>query len=698
MRNNCANWKGFVIGAKDVHDPQYPAVVWPYMVGQRDGDNDGETGSDTLAAPPDPLNPGNGAKILFQGQMSQRTFRQRYAVVTVDGVAHSEMIHYAVDAPSGFQVPAADEALQKDLINPNIPADIMYESLSWTRMGISPNRTVYSWVDRKYDDFMFMHWRIINNGLWSNTGKRTIQQYGGVHDTVRAVMMSLCYQWDDRGRGSNLTNSGGQDNNDGLWHYYGKDYDGARTEDMRLVWVRDGDQDPSKYDAVATGLPSQDDYGDPRPITGELLSARHMGLMILHWDKAVSDRRDDIAQPMTCGWGEGGGSLDQNWRTARDGHEVKYRQMRYGYQYGDIYYEGDITDTPARGAHPFGGSWIKASNDLPDRETWWPGSIVGVTDEVTQVEQQLGMGPTDIPPNDTLNALYVEAVAGHSLPYAAWVGREWAAGRLTDAQKDAIVDQCQDSLFTVMRRAKAIYESATFPDGHGGTRFASTRDELHVAYAAAIAAGKLSLSPPAPASFTVVSGKSKVSLYWTLNTTTGSNIAGWRVYRAVADFRGDSAWTKIYDGPPSVLGYVDKGVTPGFSYYYYLTTYDANGLESTMHTRTNAAAIPLTGDDTGVLDADRALRFALEQNAPNPFNPTTTIRFSVAASGPTRLDIYSTNGQLIRTLVNGSVAAGVNSVQWDGKDAMGRPVASGTYLYRLTNGTNTSVRRMVLVR
>lgn len=692
-RQNLANFKGFVIGAKDVRDPQFPGVLWPYMVGMRDGHNDGETGADTLAAPMDPLVPANGTQILFRGRTVRRTFRQAYPAVSVDGVASTRFNHFAVDGPAGFTVPAADEAYQKDFINPNLPADLTLETMSWTRMGVSPNRTVYSFVDRRNDDFMFWHWRLINNGVWSTTGNRTFQQYGGVHDTVRAVMMSLMFQWDRASRGGNRTNSNGQDASDTIWNYYGVDYDGAKTEDMRLVWVRDGDQDASKYNAPSG---KQDDYGDPDPVTGALLSARDAGLMFLHWDRATNDRRDDPAQPMTLGWGEGGSDNDENIRTTREGHEAKYNQMRYGYEYFGTYYPGDVTTTPARGAHPFGGSWIKASNDPAVSDTYWPGQVLGLDNQVTEVEQQCGLGPVDIPPNDTLNGLFVTAVKGLELPYAAQIGKAWMAGTLTDAQKNEIVFSAKDSVFKAMRQAKSVYESLTFPDGQGGQRLASTSAELEASFGAAIAAGKLALSPPAPATFQVVAGKSKISTYWTLNTTTGSSIAGYRLYRAEADFKGDSAWTMIYQG--TNLGFMDTNVTPGFSYYYYLTTYDANGNESTMHTRTDVPAIPLAGTDTGVLDADRALRFALDQNAPNPFNPTTTIRFSVAAAGPTRLDIYSTNGQIIRTLVNGAVSVGANSVQWDGKDMTGRPVASGTYLYRLTNGQNTSVRRMILVR
>ena len=94
----------------------------------------------------------------------------------------------------------------------------------------------------------------------------------------------------------------------------------------------------------------------------------------------------------------------------------------------------------------------------------------------------------------------------------------------------------------------------------------------------------------------------------------------------------------------------------------------------------------------------RPLAFALQQNAPNPFNPRTSIRFTTTQSAPARLAVYGTDGRLVRTLVDGSTKSGAHQVIWDGLDAVGRDVSSGVYLYRLTGVEGTIVRRMLLVR
>ncbi|MFQ5585115.1 MAG: FlgD immunoglobulin-like domain containing protein, partial [Calditrichia bacterium] len=90
--------------------------------------------------------------------------------------------------------------------------------------------------------------------------------------------------------------------------------------------------------------------------------------------------------------------------------------------------------------------------------------------------------------------------------------------------------------------------------------------------------------------------------------------------------------------------------------------------------------------------------FELAQNYPNPFNPSTTIRYNLTKSSQISLRIYNTLGQEIRTLVNGFQSAGNHSVIWDGTNNRGEPVSSALYLYRLSDGKNTQVRKMHLLR
>jgi hypothetical protein len=89
---------------------------------------------------------------------------------------------------------------------------------------------------------------------------------------------------------------------------------------------------------------------------------------------------------------------------------------------------------------------------------------------------------------------------------------------------------------------------------------------------------------------------------------------------------------------------------------------------------------------------------SLSAARPNPFNPTTTIAYSLREGGTTELAIFNVAGRRVRTLVEGFVSAGDHEVRWDGLDDRGAAVASGVYFSRLRAGDALETRRMVLVK
>jgi hypothetical protein len=90
--------------------------------------------------------------------------------------------------------------------------------------------------------------------------------------------------------------------------------------------------------------------------------------------------------------------------------------------------------------------------------------------------------------------------------------------------------------------------------------------------------------------------------------------------------------------------------------------------------------------------------FFLQQNAPNPFNPSTDIKFDLPVPAAAQLTVYSLNGKRIATLVDELLPVGQHMTVWYGRDDSGRSVASGIYFYRLTAGGYTETRRMVLLK
>jgi hypothetical protein len=90
--------------------------------------------------------------------------------------------------------------------------------------------------------------------------------------------------------------------------------------------------------------------------------------------------------------------------------------------------------------------------------------------------------------------------------------------------------------------------------------------------------------------------------------------------------------------------------------------------------------------------------FVLAQNFPNPFNPTTSIEFTLPSRQQVSLEVYNTLGQWVRTLVSDFKSAGRHSVTWNGTDDAGRAVSSGVYFYRLSTESFTTSRKMLLLK
>ncbi|ARA94337.1 hypothetical protein AWN76_015030 [Rhodothermaceae bacterium RA] len=98
-------------------------------------------------------------------------------------------------------------------------------------------------------------------------------------------------------------------------------------------------------------------------------------------------------------------------------------------------------------------------------------------------------------------------------------------------------------------------------------------------------------------------------------------------------------------------------------------------------------------DFTETVDA-----FALDQNYPNPFNPTTQISFTLPEATSVRLAVYDLMGREVKTLVSQTMEAGQHTVTWNGRDAAGQPVASGTYFYRIEAGDFVAMKQMMLLK
>jgi flagellar hook assembly protein FlgD len=92
------------------------------------------------------------------------------------------------------------------------------------------------------------------------------------------------------------------------------------------------------------------------------------------------------------------------------------------------------------------------------------------------------------------------------------------------------------------------------------------------------------------------------------------------------------------------------------------------------------------------------LAFKLDQNFPNPFNPTTTISFTLDAPAYTYIAIYNLLGQRVNTVLSEYLGAGEHRVIWNGRNQSGQPVSSGIYFYMLQSGENFDAKKMAVLR
>jgi hypothetical protein len=159
---------------------------------------------------------------------------------------------------------------------------------------------------------------------------------------------------------------------------------------------------------------------------------------------------------------------------------------------------------------------------------------------------------------------------------------------------------------------------------------------------------------------------------------------GFRVYRA-AGTGEPGTLIALNDAmlAGDVRSYRDASVVPGMHYAYVV-----------------AAVLPGGGEIRSAFSRVRVspLALSLEQNHPNPFNPSTVIAYTLPEAVHVELVIYDVQGRMVRVLRSSHASAGRHEVDWDGTNASGEPVSSGLYFYRLKAGKEVLTRRMVLLK
>ncbi|MHB8078645.1 MAG: FlgD immunoglobulin-like domain containing protein [Candidatus Krumholzibacteriia bacterium] len=190
-------------------------------------------------------------------------------------------------------------------------------------------------------------------------------------------------------------------------------------------------------------------------------------------------------------------------------------------------------------------------------------------------------------------------------------------------------------------------------------------------------AGCNTLTPVFLSSFSAEATADVVALRWQ------AAVSGQGEFRLVARTGGnerDIAFTTLGNG---LFTARDTAAPAGGSVTYALLYREADAAWTTLAER--AVDLP-------------AARTALLNPWPNPFNPRTTVAFTLARSGPARLTVYDAAGRLVAVLADGPCTAGRTELTWDGTDVRGHALASGTFLLRLEAEGTLATRRLTLVR
>ncbi len=190
-------------------------------------------------------------------------------------------------------------------------------------------------------------------------------------------------------------------------------------------------------------------------------------------------------------------------------------------------------------------------------------------------------------------------------------------------------------------------------------------------------------------SFTASVSGNNINLKW--QTATEVNNYGFQVERKDGRWEtGDGRWEKI--------GFVAGHGNSNSPHEYSFSDLPAGGTSFSYRLK----QIDIDGHykyyDAITVSLFSSTKAKLMQNSPNPFNPSTAIKFFIPDNSDVTIKIYDMLGREVTTLINQQSTAGYHIVYWNGRDSYGRDAASGVYLYRLTAGNFVETKKMLMMR
>ncbi len=453
------------------------------------------------------------------------------------------------DHPAVFvdNVPASDLVYEdKDVeVDEELKADRMLYNVVNTSMGVTIKRKIHAYGQRGNDDYFIYEFILTNTGIYDEEGNKHNQ-------TLEDVVMFLQYRWAPSLMGGAYASNwmpqsatwGHNTVNDVLHPTLGDDY--------RATYSFHGLH--SKYDVGDLG---SNNIGGPnngngdRPADGFLGASQFPGIVTIHADKAPGDPTDDDNQFKFAPYFGSDLSITQ---PPHDQFNVTKMASEYSYMTKDVSSQTHAFDlgfphNPGPADAPFGYT----SNADQHQEAGGGG-----------VSQGIGYGPYTLAPGDSVRIVLAECVGSISWQKRMEVGDKFWNEKtpyiLPDGSetsdpfeyKDAWVFSGKDSLLNAFDKAIETVENWETQ-------------------------GNIPLAPPPPSAFSVNSGGDRITLEWSNNAESDPNFAGYRIYRV--EGIPDTTFSLLYEcgegtGNPITNVYEDKTPQRGFSYYYYITSFD----------------------------------------------------------------------------------------------------------------------------
>ena len=194
------------------------------------------------------------------------------------------------------------------------------------------------------------------------------------------------------------------------------------------------------------------------------------------------------------------------------------------------------------------------------------------------------------------------------------------------------------------------------------------------------AAEPVTITLPAPQNPQALSQGADILISW--DVPVNRALSHYKVYRNLVMIANNVMETSYLnlDVPNGTYSYNIRAIYSGDNQ----SSLSADAVIEHVQTNAGGVMIPLVTE--------------LEGNYPNPFNPTTTIRFALSEGNYVNLEIYNIKGEMVRTLVNGELEAQFHTVVWDGQDKNSKPVSSGVYFYKMKAGKYQSIKKMILMK